>query len=591
MMRAVPRPERRDLLLLGAALLAVVGATAHRLDNGFVWDDLTVIVRGDVIHDMANLPEVFTHRTLYVSQGFDAADDAIGVDTYRPITLATFFVDSALSGRRPLAYHLTNLFTHLACVVLVFFLGRRLLDPRRRHLAPLAAAIFGLTPHLAEAHVWIDGRSDLFATLFGVSSLLVYLRGRDAQDAQDARESSAPRPVVLFALSGVLFLLGLLSKEVLLLALPAFALFPRESRQAQESQESQESRKSQEAQEPDDTGAVIEVGAPLSSLPSLSSLRSKASLTSLLPLVAAAVVYLALRVSILSGLRTHSDPKQLLAALVRLPVLLAEGALELTVPMRVYVHSMSEDYRALGLTVVLAIGAVVVVVLLAVFRKRREQPAFAWSVVWYASTLAPAAVIATLVWPGFGRYLYLPFAGLAPGLVDLLGAGFSVLVARRPGIRGALKFAVAAYLLALGLRLALYTTDYHDERTLWGAVVEAAPDRSHGWGYYGATLLEEGDAAEAVPALRRAADLDPSEPRYLSQLGWALLVSGDRQGALDAAATGLHRFQPAGGFHALAAEALFPIRPDLAASHVATCLAEEPGRPDCVEVGQRLGLQ
>jgi len=574
MLRAVPRPERRDLLLLGAALLAVVGATAHRLDNGFVWDDLTVIVAGDVIHDVANLPEVFTHRTLYVSQGFDAEDDAVGVDTYRPVTLTTFFIDSALSGRRPLAYHLTNLFTHLACVVLVFFLGRRLLAPGRRHLAPLAAAVFGLTPHLAEAHVWIDGRSDLFATLFGVSSLLVYLRGRDAQGA---RESGAQRPGVLFALSGVLFLLGLLSKEVLLLALPAFALFPRESRESRESRAS------------DDSGAPVEVGAPLSSFPSLSTLRSVASLLSLLPLVAAAVVYLALRVSILSGLRTHRDPEQLLAALVRLPVLLAEGALELTVPMRVYVHSMSEDYRALGLTVVLGIGVLVVAVLLAVFAKRREQPAFAWSVVWYASTLAPAAVIATLAWPGFGRYLYLPFAGLAPGLVDLLGAGFLVLVARRPGIRGLAKLSVTAYLLALGLRLALYTTDYHDERTLWGAVVEAAPDRSHGWGYYGATLLEEGDPAGAVPALRRAVQIDPGEPRYLSQLGWALLLSGDRQGALNAVATGLNRFQPAGGFHALAAEALLPVRPDLAAGHVSACLDDEPGRPDCVEVGQRLG--
>ncbi|MBW2461540.1 MAG: hypothetical protein JRH11_07825 [Deltaproteobacteria bacterium] len=570
----MPRPERRDLLLLGAALLAVVGATAHRLDNGFVWDDLTVIVAGDVIHDVANLPEVFTHRTLYVSQGFDAEDDAVGVDTYRPVTLTTFFIDSALSGRRPLAYHLTNLFTHLACVVLVFFLGRRLLAPGRRHLAPLAAAVFGLTPHLAEAHVWIDGRSDLFATLFGVSSLLVYLRGRDAQGA---RESGAQRPGVLFALSGVLFLLGLLSKEVLLLALPAFALFPRESRESRESRAS------------DDSGAPVEVGAPLSSFPSLSTLRSVASLLSLLPLVAAAVVYLALRVSILSGLRTHRDPEQLLAALVRLPVLLAEGALELTVPMRVYVHSMSEDYRALGLTVVLGIGVLVVAVLLAVFAKRREQPAFAWSVVWYASTLAPAAVIATLAWPGFGRYLYLPFAGLAPGLVDLLGAGFLVLVARRPGIRGLAKLSVTAYLLALGLRLALYTTDYHDERTLWGAVVEAAPDRSHGWGYYGATLLEEGDPAGAVPALRRAVQIDPGEPRYLSQLGWALLLSGDRQGALNAVATGLNRFQPAGGFHALAAEALLPVRPDLAAGHVSACLDDEPGRPDCVEVGQRLG--
>ena len=57
-------------------------------DNGFVYDDIDVIVDGTVIHDPANLPTVFTRNAMYVS-----ADDAAGggLDTYRPMTLVSFF--------------------------------------------------------------------------------------------------------------------------------------------------------------------------------------------------------------------------------------------------------------------------------------------------------------------------------------------------------------------------------------------------------------------------------------------------------------------------------------------------------------------
>ncbi len=117
----------------------------------------------------------------------------------------------------------------------------------------------------------------------------------------------------------------------------------------------------------------------------------------------------------------------------------------------------------------------------------------------------------------------------------------------------------------------------------------AASDRAHGHGWYGATLLEEGEPEAAIEPLHRAATLDPSEPRYLSQLVHAHLQAGNRQGALDAAATGIARYSPhAGEFHALAARALADIRPDLAQHHVATCLADEPGRPECLEVRAQL---
>jgi len=368
--------------------------------------------------------------------------------------------------------------------------------------------------------------------------------------------TSGKRLASLLMVSAVLFFLGLLCKEVLLLTLPVFALFPNER---------------------DDN---------------LPSPGLRVCALRLIPHAVAAAAYLALRTTVLSGLRSHRNDEQLFAALVRVPIVLLDGFTELVVPSRVYVRSMYDDYRALGLTLVLSLGACALLAVLLVFIRRRSVPSLAWSVLWFVCTLAPAAMIATLLWPGFGRYLYLPFAGLVGGLTNALGYGYELLQKRQYMLRRITLIALPAYLLVLGLRLASYTADFHDERSLWESVVIAAPERPHGWGYYGMTLLEEGDAAGAVAPLRRAVELEPGERRYLSQLGWALLLTGDRQGALDVVATGIGRYGPhAGEFHALAAEALAPVRPDLAAHHVATCLAAEPARAECVEIGRRLGIE
>jgi hypothetical protein len=78
-------------LVLGVALAASVTS----LRNGFVYDDVPVVVENHALHSLDSLPGVIT--SAYWSQSF--RDRA-----FRPATLASFAVDWAVGGGRPLAF-------------------------------------------------------------------------------------------------------------------------------------------------------------------------------------------------------------------------------------------------------------------------------------------------------------------------------------------------------------------------------------------------------------------------------------------------------------------------------------------------------
>ncbi|MEM9193288.1 MAG: hypothetical protein AAGF12_29200, partial [Myxococcota bacterium] len=534
-----PRLERSEWLWLGAVLVAVFAATIHKVENQFVWDDIYVIEKGDVIHDPSQIGEVFFHHTVYVSSP-DKEALAPGVDTYRPITLLTFFWDAAISGRSPLSYHLTNAFTHLAVVALVFFLTRRILPAARKRYAVLGAAFFGLTPLLGEAHVWINGRSDLFCALFGLSAILLWRRAIDY-----AHKSKRRRSLLLHGVAAALFFLGLLSKEVLIMGLVPLLWFPESS-----------------------------------------PVPFRTRLARLGGFFFAATGYLGIRGAVLSGLRTHGDPFQLLHAASRFPALTVDGLFELFVPTRVYVRSMVDDFSALGPGGLIGLGLVFLAITIAVVRHRRDRPALFFSLAWFAATLAPAAVIATMLWPGYGRYLYLPAAGAVPGVVSVVAEGLG----RASPERRRLWLGIAAlYLAVLGGRLHLFTYDFHDEITLYERMIEAAPDRAHGYGWLGITYLEREQPARAVPLLLQADRKSPEWPRYLYNLGLAFQALGQQQDALNVAATGIGRYSPAAGnFHRLAVDSLHPRAPELVVGHLGQCLIDQPGYPLCVEAAERV---
>ena len=133
---------------------------------------------------------------------------------FRPVVTGSWLVDKALWDLAPSFMHLENLLLHIVNVLLVFLLARITLrqqhDPQAGLLPAFAAALcFGLHPLNTEAVIWVAGRADLFAGMFGFAALYMALAWWES-----------PRWwLLLLALAA--FALGCLSKETTLFLLPA----------------------------------------------------------------------------------------------------------------------------------------------------------------------------------------------------------------------------------------------------------------------------------------------------------------------------------------------------------------------------------
>lgn len=126
---------------------------------------------------------------------------------FRPLISLTLFADYQLWELNPVGYHLTNLFFHGLNAFLVYAMSRLLF--RGADLAGKLINIFSLVSGfifiILHSHVepvtWISARSDLVATCFGLAAFCGYLKYKETGNNR------------LFLLSYILFFLGLLSKE------------------------------------------------------------------------------------------------------------------------------------------------------------------------------------------------------------------------------------------------------------------------------------------------------------------------------------------------------------------------------------------
>lgn len=521
------------LVLVGLVVLT----TGHRFRNGFVFDDKFVIDKGEVIHDPSRALEAFSRHTFFVSSQ-DQVDGVMHVDTYRPITLLTFFLDASLGGRDSWPYHLTNLLLHIFCVWLLYAVALTLLGRDRWPFALFAAAMFAVSPWTAEAQVWINGRSDPCALAFGLGSLWLALRAKQ-------------RCFVSFAL-GASFLAALMCKEVMLGAAPAVALAP-----------------------------ILVDGAATQS-------KRERLLKTTVPVLAACIAYLVIRHRVLGGMRTHEDLDMVLLALRRLPLLLVDGLHAILIPRPAYLRNMSEEYAALPTWTAWAAAIFVAGLALACLSVRRRAPLLSWSAIWYAGTLAPAAIISTMLWPGFGRYLYVPSAGVVLAVGWALSTAWPRLAS---SVRRIVSSVAVVYLVVASIFLVQYTSSYRDEFRLYSRAIEMNPDAAYGWGFLGLSLMDVGMTRDAIKSLREAVARAPEEQRYRAHLARALADVGDREGAREIALLGAKDFDgtpEAATFHLTLARTLPTRDADRVAFHLVRCLELRPGRTDCEEALEHL---
>ncbi|NQU95401.1 MAG: tetratricopeptide repeat protein [Candidatus Omnitrophica bacterium] len=168
-------------------------AYSNSLGNSFVWDDSGFIIKNDFIKDPKLISSYFTSKEAL-------AKGSLAGENYRPFLTLSYAIDYFFWRLNPLGYHISNLFFHILCAILLFFIVLILTKDR---IVSLFTALFFVThPIQTEAVTWISGRADVLFLFFYLSSLLLYInfvtRGRPG----------------LYFLSLIAFACSLFSKEM-----------------------------------------------------------------------------------------------------------------------------------------------------------------------------------------------------------------------------------------------------------------------------------------------------------------------------------------------------------------------------------------
>jgi protein O-mannosyl-transferase len=120
---------------------------------------------------------------------------------WQPLTWLSYMLDCTLFGLNAGAFHLINVFIHVANTILLFLVLSRM--TRGIWQSAFVAGLFALHPLHVESVAWVAERRDVLSTLFWLLTILFY-----------ARYAGRPSAGRYFAAVTV-FILGLLSKPML----------------------------------------------------------------------------------------------------------------------------------------------------------------------------------------------------------------------------------------------------------------------------------------------------------------------------------------------------------------------------------------
>ena len=204
-------PLKELVIATGAIFILALCAYSNSFEADFHYDDYHQIVKNEHIRELSNIPSFF--------QEGSSATYLTANEGYRPLLYSSFALNYRFGLYDVRGYHIFNFLLHALNSVLVFLLAGAVFRAagRRRSFAPslAAALVFALHPIQTGAVTYISGRSVLLASLFCLSSFFLFMLYRSGE--------KGIRQTILASLAVLLFLGGLLSKEMAV-SLPALFL-------------------------------------------------------------------------------------------------------------------------------------------------------------------------------------------------------------------------------------------------------------------------------------------------------------------------------------------------------------------------------
>jgi tetratricopeptide (TPR) repeat protein len=442
-------------LALGVAVFA---AYAPTLDAEFVvWDDDD---------------HIYENPYVIGTMGYWRAWESWRSQLFYPLTYTTNFVEWRLSGGEPWLFHLNNVLLHLADVVLLGLLGRRL--GLRPAVAWAAAGLWGLNPLQVQTVAWAAERKNVLYVFFYLLALLSYAR------SVGDRERGGTG---FFLLSLLLTVLSILSK-------PSAVTLP---------------------------AAVLALHWALGHRFDARSVRR------ILAHFAVMSPFLAM----------HLAREELAAgAPLGTRVLIAARAVWWYVGAFLWPFGLAPTYPRWSvaedpLPSIAALAALAAVLALALRFWRSVPRAYLFAAAFYAINIAP---VIGIIW-----FPYLWYSLTADHLAYLGSAGLALLVAMAASdalgaLRAPRPLAAALALLAVaGLALATraQTALWHDTETLWRGTLRVDPESVIAHKNLGFALLQRGLADEASAHLEEVLRLRPGDPEALLNLGVVAAERGD----------------------------------------------------------------
>jgi tetratricopeptide (TPR) repeat protein len=135
------------------------------------------------------------------TKGIKWAFTTLHFSNWHPLTWLSHMLDVQLYGLEPGRHHLTSVLFHIANILLLFGILRRMTDDMWRCL--IVAVLFALHPLHAQSVAWVAERKDVLSTLFGFLTLGYYFR------------YVAYRGIGRYVLILLFFILGLMAKPMI----------------------------------------------------------------------------------------------------------------------------------------------------------------------------------------------------------------------------------------------------------------------------------------------------------------------------------------------------------------------------------------
>ena len=478
----------RGVALLALIVVATIAVYLPSLRNGWVSDDLPIVVQNQSIRTSSFVANGFTHDVLWSIKQTTPNLQAHSA-SYRPFEVVWFALNAHLFGvNHPEPWHLMKIVLQVVAVLLCFRVAQLLTG--EVVVALLAAAIFGLMPAHVEPVAWASAIPEPLSTVFELAALVFLIQ----------RKPGWSRGLML---SVLFFAFAILTHEsAIFFPVIAFAYV-----MVFEAETAEDTRPSRQVRTASTSAHIVR------------------ALTVCIPFLIVTLVYAFARMHALGDHAFGMPPniEEQLHSLAGAAPLHGAAQIAMTLPMVVLTYlgilaipGMADPMHSIEWTtqldpqVFIAWAALIVLALLAiVFASRSSRrKVYLFCAIWSLVTIALALKIDTVWWLNQDRYVYAPSFGWS------LALALAIFEISTVGARARLAVGIATALLLLSYGVATIRGQryWYDNLSYYSRAVQVKPNDPYYHLAVGNLLEEAKDNQGAVKQLEIAESLKPQDP-------------------------------------------------------------------------------